>query len=59
MRRNRFVYEKSETEGAIVKKMVAVGVIAILSVLPIVPQQSEKTPRKLDGMNLLKACEGP
>jgi hypothetical protein len=42
-----------------VKRTIAAGIIAVATVLPIVSQHSESTPRKLDGMNLLKACEGP
>jgi Ssp1 endopeptidase immunity protein Rap1a len=41
------------------KREVAVGVIMAATVLPTAAQQNKATPRKLDGINLLRACEAP
>jgi hypothetical protein len=39
------------------KKMLAAGVIAAAIGLPLLAQQGKTTPRKLDGTNLLRACD--
>jgi len=41
------------------RKMFVVAAIAALVALPSMAQQDKAKPRKLDGMNLARACDGP